>query len=225
MTAILAAPYLLGGCGSDVAGSEALGGSGGPGFVAAGGTGGARSEGFEPADVSPEAAEDLTYLREEEKLARDVYLSLYDVWNVMVFSKISTSEQRHMDRVAETLAAFELPDPVIDDAVGAFTNPEIDALFVQLVSDGLDNEVAALTVGAIIEDLDIRDIQNMAARTDDPTALATYESLECGSRNHMRAFMEQLHIRDADYAVQYISNELFVEILATAKESCEDGGQ
>jgi len=214
MTAILAAPYLLGGCGSGATGYEALGGGGDPG-----------SEGVEPVDVSSDVAEDLTFLREEEKLARDVYLTLYDVWGLTVFSKISSSEQRHMDRVAETLTAFGLPDPVADDAVGAFTNPEIAGLFEELVSDGLEDEVAALTVGAIIEDLDIHDIQNMAARTDDPTALATYESLECGSHNHMRAFMEQLRTRGADYDVQFISNDYFIEILAEAKGSCGDGAQ
>lgn len=38
----------------------------------------------------------LTYMREEEKLARDVYLSLYDTWGIPSFSKISASEQTHM---------------------------------------------------------------------------------------------------------------------------------
>ncbi len=202
MTAILAAPSLFGGCGSTEPGPEAL----------------------EPADVSSELAEDLAFSREEEKLARDVYLSLYEAWNLTIFSNISSAEQTHMDRVGEVLVAFGLPDPVTDDAVGAFTNSEISNLFVQLVSDGLDDEVAALTVGATIEDLDIYDLQNMAARTDDPIALATYEALECGSRNHMRAFMEQLRSRDADYDVQFISNEHFVEILAASQESCGGGG-
>jgi len=202
LTAILGAAYLFGGCGSSDPGSETR----------------------EAADVSSELAEDLTFLREEEKLARDVYLNIYEAWNLTIFGNISSSEQRHMDRVGETLDAFGLPDPVIDDSVGAFTNLEIANLFVQLVSDGLDDEVAALTVGATIEDLDIHDIQNMAARTHDPTALATYEALECGSRNHMRAFMEQLRSRDADYDVQFISNDYFVEILAEGQESCGGGG-
>ena len=213
LTAILAAPSLFGGCGTGAAGYEGLGGSGDPG-----------SGGVEPGDTSAELAEDLTFLREEEKLARDVYVTLFDAWGLTIFSNISSAEQRHMDRVGETLDAFELPDPVVDDTVGAFTNPELADLFVQLVSDGLNDEVAALTVGATIEDLDIHDIQNMAARTDDATALATYEALECGSRNHMRAFMEQLHSRDADYDVQFISNDYFEEILASGQESCGSGG-
>ena len=212
LTAILAAPSLFGGCGTGAAGYEALGGSDDP-----------RSGGVEPADVSSELAEDLTFLREEEKLARDVYVTLFDAWGLTIFSNIFSAEQRHMDRVGETLDAFELPDPVVDDAVGAFTNDEIADLYVQLVSDGLNDEVAALTVGATIEDLDIHDIQNMAARTNDPTALATYEALECGSRSHMRAFMKQLRRRDADYDVQFISNDYFEEILASGQESCGGG--
>jgi len=38
----------------------------------------------------------LRFMREEEKLARDVYLKLFDTWKLTVFSRIARSEQRHL---------------------------------------------------------------------------------------------------------------------------------
>lgn len=39
----------------------------------------------------------ILYMREEEKLARDVYEFLYAKWNVNTFGNIRRSEQTHMD--------------------------------------------------------------------------------------------------------------------------------
>ena len=41
----------------------------------------------------------LTYMREEEKVARDVYLYLNEKWNVRIFKNIAASEQTHMDAI------------------------------------------------------------------------------------------------------------------------------
>lgn len=41
--------------------------------------------------------EHITYIREEEKLARDVYLTLYELYQASIFENISESEQRHND--------------------------------------------------------------------------------------------------------------------------------
>ena len=45
--------------------------------------------------LSAKEASDLIFLREEEKLARDVYLALYDAWGTPIFLNISSSEQKH----------------------------------------------------------------------------------------------------------------------------------
>ena len=46
-------------------------------------------------------------MREEEKLARDVYLTLYDIWGTPAFNNIASSEQTHMD------AVLMLIDPLV----------------------------------------------------------------------------------------------------------------
>ncbi len=62
----------------------------------------------------------LQFMREEEKLARDVYISLYSSWNQRVFNNISQSEQRHMEAIRILIDKYELKDPVLSDSVGLF---------------------------------------------------------------------------------------------------------
>jgi len=44
-------------------------------------------------------AENLAFMREEEKLARDVYLYLFEFWGQLIFENIAAGEQQHMDAV------------------------------------------------------------------------------------------------------------------------------
>ena len=165
-------------------------------------------------------AEDLQFLREEEKLARDVYITLYSEWGVRVFDNISDSEQTHTDQVRDLLLARDLTDPVVDDTVGLFVNETLGLLYLDLVAQGELSEIDALIVGATIEYLDIQDIAEMAARTEDPEVLGLYEGLMCGSRNHLRAFYSQLEMRDTDYSPQFISQEDFDAIVSSDRENC-----
>ena len=77
--------------------------------------------------------EHVVYMREEEKLARDVYLAMYDLWGMRIFSNISESEQRHMDALERLIECYDLEDPVTDDTPGQFTNPVFTQLYEGLV--------------------------------------------------------------------------------------------
>jgi hypothetical protein len=198
----------LAGCGSDAAG-----GAGKPGGSSGGQSG--------IASIDDAVAQDLQFVREEEKLARDVYLKLYDRWQLMQHKNIATSEQTHMDRVADTLAAFNVEDPVQSGAaIGAFKNATLGKLYTDLTTAGNESEVAALRVGVTIEDLDIRDIEAMTDRTDNIAILSMYSALQCGSRNHLRAFTSQLALRGETYTPQYLGATDFDAILAAPKEKC-----
>lgn len=164
--------------------------------------------------------QDLVFLREEEKLARDVYLRLYDQWKLRVFDNIATSEQTHMDAVKVRLDALGAPDPVKDDSVGVFTNEELAHLYSELVEKGLTSKVAALEVGATIEDLDILDIEEMKHRTNDEAVLRTYGSLQCGSGNHLRAFVGLLEANGQTYEAQFSSQADLDAIVAEPHQQC-----
>lgn len=165
-------------------------------------------------------AEDLQFLREEEKLARDVYITLYAKWKINIFNNISKSEQQHTDAVKALIAARGFVDPVTDDTVGVFVNKTLDGLYGSLTSKGALSEVEAIIVGVTIEDLDIEDIEHMKARTSDKEALAVYDNLQCGSRNHLRSFVAQLANRGGTYTPQYISTTTYNQIIQSTAEIC-----
>jgi len=81
------------------------------------------------ADLSVELQNKLAYIREEEKLARDVYLYLYEMWGTRIFDNISGSEQTHMNQVKTLLAKYNIPDPVASNGPGMFFNPDIQSRF------------------------------------------------------------------------------------------------
>ncbi len=202
LPAILAFPLAIAGCSSDS--SEGL-------------------DGIVPGQQSAQLEADLVQLREEEKLARDVYLTLYDAWQIDVFQSISNSEQKHMDKVGELLTAFEIADPIVDDTVGVFSNADLGQLYVDLVAQGMESDVQALLVGATIEDLDIFDIREMRTHTDILAVTDVYDKLECGSNNHLWAFSGQLDAFDTVYDAQFLTADEINAIVSAGHQSCGSG--
>jgi hypothetical protein len=168
--------------------------------------------------LSAAETEDLLFMREEEKLARDVYISLYDKWGLQIFSNISQSEQTHTEAIRDLIEKYDLTDPVADDTVGVFVNEELAALYEDLVAQGSESEVAALTVGALIEDLDIKDLADAIERTDNEDIALVYENLQRGSRNHLRSFTRQLDMRGESYTPAYISADEYEAIIGGEQE-------
>ncbi len=170
-------------------------------------------------DVSEEEASGLVFMREEEKLARDVYLSLYAKWNARVFSNISNSEQTHTDAIKYLLQKYNIDDPVEYDSLGVFKNETLQALFDTLVVQGSDSLISALKVGALIEEVDIRDIQKeLDEHVDNQDIQYVYENLMRGSRNHLRAFVGNLATLGVTYTPQILSQADYDAIINSPRE-------
>ncbi|MCF6252852.1 MAG: DUF2202 domain-containing protein [Methylococcaceae bacterium] len=135
--------------------------------------------------------ESLLYMREEEKLARDVYLTLDEYFDTNIFTNIAAAEQRHMDRIKRLLNKYGLIDPVVDDTIGVFTNP----IFSEFYDSKTNSDVAikeAILTGILIEETDIMDLQKTIDITDNADIQNVYGNLLRGSRNHLRAFVRRL---------------------------------
>ena len=171
------------------------------------------------ATLSQQEIEDLTFLREEEKLARDVYLFSFDKYGEAIFNNISQSEQQHMDQVLLLLNTYQLSDPASTER-GVFTNQVLQGLYNDLTAQSNISLVEALKVGATIEDLDINDIDDFESRTNKSDILNTYDKLNCGSRNHLRSYVSQLAVNGSSYVPQFISLDKFNEIITSANEQC-----
>ncbi len=171
-------------------------------------------------ELTQEEKDMLIKMREEEKLARDVYEYLYEKYpSFTIFGNISSSEQVHMDRVLALLEKYNLEDPALPNR-GEFSDPDLQELYTQLITMGETSEVDALKVGATIEDLDIYDLEEYTALTNNIDILQVFENLTCGSRNHMRAFYGQLILLNETYIPQFISQEEFDAIVNSPKERC-----
>jgi hypothetical protein len=144
--------------------------------------------------LSQEAIEWLLYMREEEKLARDVYSNLYAEWGLLVFDKISQSEERHFAAIKTLLDRYNLSDPAAGKGVGEFTNPEIAKLYSDLMAEGILSVADALNAGITIENKDIADLEDARSSTKNRDILRVYTNLLEGSYNHLDAFMGHLQL-------------------------------
>lgn len=137
-------------------------------------------------------AQGLLHMREEEKLARDVYLALYAKWGKTVFSKIIESEQRHMDAIKRLLDKYRLADPAAGLGPGEFADPVFGFFYAQLVERGTQSLAAAFEVGVTIEEMDISDLESRLLETDNPDIRRVYTNLLSASRQHLKTFQAQL---------------------------------
>ena len=165
-------------------------GSGGGGGGS--GCGGGGSGGGGTASLTQQQAQDLIYLREVEKLARDVYLTMYDTWGATIFSHISVCEQRHTDAVKGLLDKYGVPDPVGQNGVGVFTDSGLQDLYDNLIAQGSVSLHEALEVGVLIEVLDIDDIDGMLPAFTQQDVVNVLTNLRAGSEHHLAAFSNAL---------------------------------
>lgn len=169
-------------------------------------------------NLSQEEKDGLIMMREEEKLAHDVYITLYEKWQNNIFRNIASSESTHTDAVRYLIERYKLEDPTKDNTVGVFSNPTFSKLYKDLVEKGNNSLSDALLVGATIEDLDIKDLQDLITKTNNQDILVVYDNLSRGSRNHLRAFSKQLSKLGMSYSAQYLTQEQINNIISSVQE-------
>ncbi len=142
--------------------------------------------------ISAAERAELIKMRQEEKLARDIYQVFFFVYQQPIFNNIAKAEQSHMNLVKMMLDKYKIPDPITSNAWGVYQDPAFNKLFVQLAGIGLASRTHALAVGAYIEDLDIDDLNKAIKLTNNRDMNTIWQNLNRGSRNHMRSFYGQL---------------------------------
>ena len=160
----------------------------------------------------------LLFMLEEEKLARDTYTYLGDLWNINQFSNIKKSEQSHMNAVIVLLDQYDISYSLL--AYGEFNNPDIQKLYDQFIDYGSENRANALEVGANIEDLDIVDLAKFIDATTNSAMIQVFKSLQCGSRNHLRSFVNAIELSGNTYEPQYLTQEDYTLIINDSQEQC-----
>jgi len=165
-------------------------------------------------ELSDDEAAALLFMREEEKLARDVYNALNAKWNLPTFQNIASSEQMHMDQIGLLLSRYNLADPA--KGAGVFTNADLQTLYTKLVAQGSLSVADAIKVGGAIEEIDIRDLESRLAKTDNADIQQVYNNLKNGSYNHLNAFARSLSNQTGEtYAPQYLSADAYQSIISS----------
>lgn len=199
-------------------------GHGGNGNANGGQNGGTGITGIPASDLNDEEIAALLFMREEEKLARDVYNALYAVWGQPTFQNIAASEQMHMDEVKLLLDRYGLTDPAL--APGQFTDANLQALYDQLTAQGSVSLADALRAGAAIEEIDILDLQNRLTQTDNADIQWVFNNLMNASYNHLKAFTGALTQQTGEvYQPQYLSADAYQGIIAGAMGNGNQGGR
>jgi len=167
-------------------------------------------------EVADEAA--LLFMLEEEKLARDTYTYLNDLWSVNQFTNIKSSEQNHMNKIENLLIQNSIAYTILP--AGEFADQDLQNLYDQFIVDGAVSKANALQIGATIEDLDIVDLQDYIDQTSNETLKSVFKSLKCGSRNHLRSFVSGIENGGNTYSPQFLTQEAYDAIIAGNQEQC-----
>lgn len=163
----------------------------------------------EKSELTQELQDSLSYMGNEERLAYDVYNTLYEKHGTKQFTNIATkSEYRHIQAVLDLVNKYKLNDTksfsnidseplgnhdktIEEMPAGVYDIVKIQTLHDDLVEMGSKSEIDGLKVGCIIEVIDVNDLNeyiHLAAESDAPDIERVFTFLRDGSYNHYWAF-------------------------------------
>ncbi len=160
--------------------------------------------------LTQEVKDALSYMSNEEKLAFDVYLKLYESFpEINQFYNIATNaEAAHFEAVELLIQKYisdnsefsnldeNLSQSNIQDLeAGVYNITELQNLYDLLISIGEESPQKALEVGCMVEVTDIYDLDHDIALSQEANAsdvTSVFEYLRNGSYNHYWSFNDAL---------------------------------
>lgn len=177
-------------------------------------------------ELSEEEVAYLIFMREEEKLAHDIYIFLDELWGFPIFANIAAAESQHMASVLSVMEAYGIDEPSGGQAAGQFTDPELQALYDEFTSQGALSAADALLVGGLVEERDVADLDEALAQTENPTLVQLLSNLRLGSTNHLLAFSSNYERQSGlAYTPQLLDADTYAAALAGASAGGNGYGQ
>ena len=145
----------------------------------------------------------LAYMWNEEKMAKDLYLALNELYPNQTLYNIATRSETQHEASVENLAEiydinltnlnnFEYhfdANELAKYGQGEFFIPEVQETYNTLYEKGSKSLVDALEVGCMVEVTDINDLNKwLDVVKDQPAIVTVFENLRSGSYNHYWAF-------------------------------------
>ena len=164
------------------------------------------------ATLTSREKEGMLFIWEEEKAARDLYMSLYDKNNLTIFMNLVRSEQSHMDQAKAIIDKYGLAIPGNGEQ-GIFQNKTLQKIHDDFQAEGLRSDQDALMVAAAFEEISIMDLEKEISATETEDIRVVYQGLLAGSRKHLRSYVADLQGRGIQYAPKYLSKSEFEETI------------
>lgn len=134
----------------------------------------------------------LTEMREEERMARDLYTQLAKTSGSQIFTRIAASEQRHLDAVERLMTSQGMDADAAGSTVGTYAVPDLQKAYDGWLAEGRASDVAAYTVGTELEKQDIADLEALDPKPG-TTAERVVEALLNASEHHLAAFTKAVN--------------------------------
>ncbi|KQC15914.1 MAG: hypothetical protein APR56_11430 [Methanosaeta sp. SDB] len=154
----------------------------------------------------------ILFIREEERMAEDLYLELYNIVKLSIFLSVADSEQIHMDSVAILMDRYGLEDPV-RDGDGVYANETLQKMYDDLLASGEKSPEDALKAAALVEETSVHDLEVQIINTEKPDIRSVYGGLLMGSEKHLRSFARALEELGVEYSPQLLSREEYDKIV------------
>lgn len=140
--------------------------------------------------LTPQLANSIQFMYNEERLAKDVYLDIYKRQPVKQLTKIAQqAEVKHIAAVNQLASKYGLNTGSYPN--GKYPEQELQSLYNKLYSKGIRSQKDALEVGCMVEVVDIDDLNKYIGQAQASNAqdvLSVFNYLRKGSYNHYWAF-------------------------------------
>ena len=134
----------------------------------------------------------LTEMREEERVARDLYTKLASSSGELIFTRIAASEQRHLEAVERLMTSQGMDPGAAGTTVGRYAVPDLQAAYDRWLAQGRASDEAAYKVGVELERQDIADLKGLDV-ADGTTGARVVAALLNGSEHHLAAFTKAVN--------------------------------
>lgn len=134
----------------------------------------------------------LTEMREEERMARDLYTQLAASSGEAIFTRIAGAEQRHLDAVERLMTSQGMNPDAAGSTVGRYAVGEVQAAYTGWLSQGRASDQAAYKVGVELETWDVAELKAMKVPSD-TTGARVVAALLNGSKHHLTAFTKAVN--------------------------------
>lgn len=176
------------------------------------------------APLSADEIEFLFAIREDEKVARDLYTSFSALYPASVqIAKIKTAEDSHIACIEAVLDYYEISYPAMT-ATGVFEDAERQALYNDLV-DKSATLLETFGTMAVIEEETVLAYKSVQSEITNENISLVVANMIKASSNHLKAAVRQITALGGSYTPSYLSAEEFDAIINSSFQNGNKYGQ